>query len=96
MVRRCAIFFILNLFFTFKGIGDEMISGLVELTSYSLYNIILLVAGFVIMILGVTFFMDAYSDMKTKKRMMASLDTILGAGLNVIGISVMYYIWFII
>ncbi|MBN1682032.1 hypothetical protein JW865_00580 [Candidatus Bathyarchaeota archaeon] len=65
-----------------------------ELTS--LYNIILLLAGFVLMILGLTFFMDARSDMKSKKKLMVGLNTLLGAGLNIIGISVMYYVWFML
>jgi hypothetical protein len=70
-----------------------MISGLVGITSFSLYNFILLIAGFVILVLGLTFLMDALADMKTKQTVMASLDTLLGVGLNIIGLAVMFYIW---
>jgi hypothetical protein len=70
-----------------------MISGLVGITSFSLYNFILLIAGFVILVLGLTFLMDAFADMKTKQTVMASLDTLLGVGLNIIGLAVMFYIW---
>ena len=73
-----------------------MISGLVGITSFSLYNFILLIAGFVILVLGLTFLMDALADMKTKQTVMASLDTLLGAGLNIIGLAVMFYVWILL
>ena len=70
-----------------------MINGIISITSFSLYNTILLIAGFVIMVLGLTFLMDALADMKTKQNVMASLDTLLGAGLIIIGMAVMFYVW---
>ncbi len=70
-----------------------MISNLVGITGFSLYNIILIIAGFVIMVLGLTFIMDALADMKAKQTVMASLDILLGAGLIIIGAGVMFYVW---
>ena len=70
-----------------------MISNVVGITSFSLFNTILLIASFVLLVLGLTFLMDALADMKTKQTVMASLNTLLGAGLNIIGLAVMFYVW---
>jgi hypothetical protein len=58
----------------------------------SLYNLIILGAGIVLIILGATFIKDGLDDAKNKNRVMLILDTALGVGLVVIGIGVIVYV----
>ena len=68
-----------------------MYSTLVGITAWSLYNSILILAGFVLSVLGLTFLRDGVNDYKTKQRVMSVLDTLLGFGLVIIGVAVAMY-----
>ena len=81
---------------TFKTVGLPWINVWIMFSNIgftlSLYNLIILGAGIVLIILGATFIKDGLDDAKNKNRVMLILDTALGVGLVVIGIGVIVYV----